>query len=238
MGQMFVVRHGQASLLTSDYDRLSDIGRGQARRLGEYWSARGERFDAVFTGPALRQRDTAKLVGEVMVEGGHTWPTPEVLPELDEHDAFGLLVQAQPHLQGDAEITPLAEAFAGAAGRANRSRAFQVLFEAVMTRWLGRGLEPEGIETWPDFRTRVERGVQHIIDSAAGGARIAAFSSVGPVAVMLARALQCSDVRSFETAWRLRNASITRFVFGGDRFTLDGYNAIGHLPAPQMQTFR
>ena len=50
MGTLHLVRHGQASFGSDDYDRLSDLGVRQCRRLGEYWAARGQRFSAVLRG--------------------------------------------------------------------------------------------------------------------------------------------------------------------------------------------
>jgi len=37
MGQLLLVRHGQASFGADDYDQLSAMGQKQSIRLGEYW---------------------------------------------------------------------------------------------------------------------------------------------------------------------------------------------------------
>lgn len=58
--QIFVVRHGQASARSQDYDVLSPLGTAQAARLGERFARGGVRFDAVFCGPRRRHRDTAR----------------------------------------------------------------------------------------------------------------------------------------------------------------------------------
>ncbi|HEX5612745.1 MAG TPA: phosphoglycerate mutase family protein, partial [Burkholderiales bacterium] len=49
MAELYLVRHAQASFGTEDYDRLSELGRRQARWLGEYFAERGMRFDRVVT---------------------------------------------------------------------------------------------------------------------------------------------------------------------------------------------
>lgn len=41
MGILYLVRHAQASFLEQDYDKLSKLGKTQARLLGEYWARRG-----------------------------------------------------------------------------------------------------------------------------------------------------------------------------------------------------
>ena len=47
MSTLYLVRHGQASFGTDNYDRLSAIGEEQARELGRYFVASGERIDHI-----------------------------------------------------------------------------------------------------------------------------------------------------------------------------------------------
>lgn len=237
MGQLVVVRHGQASLMKADYDELSERGAEQALALGAHLAAHGWGFEAVFRGPARRHRDTARLAREAARAEGLAWPEAVELAELDEHDAFGLLRAAGSALADEPEVAAGQQALLAARSPAERSRSFQRLFEAVMTHWMGGRFEPLGIETWPSFRARVLAGLEII--TAAGAARVMAFSSVGPLAVLLQRALGTDDAASFRTAWRLRNVSLTTFVFdAAGRFTLDAFNALPHLPGPSTWTFR
>lgn len=239
MGQLVFIRHGQASLMKADYDELSEHGRAQASALGLHLAAHGWVFDAVYTGPARRQRDTAALAGEAMQAAGRPWPAIIELPGLDEHDAFALLRAAGSTLAHEPEIAAGQQALLASRSLAERSRTFQRLFEAVMTRWMQGHFEPEGVETWPHFRARVLAGLEVITTTGPRGARAVAFSSVGPLAVLLQHALGTDDAASFRTAWRLRNASLTSFVFDdAGRFTLDGFNALPHLPDPTAWTFR
>ena len=77
MSLLYLVRHGQASFFAEDYDRLSTLGELQARRLGEFWAARGVRFDATFSGPAVRQQRTAEIIVKTMAELGCPCPALE-----------------------------------------------------------------------------------------------------------------------------------------------------------------
>ena len=45
MSRLFLVRHGQASFLSDDYDRLSPLGLEQSRRLGQHWLQAGIEID-------------------------------------------------------------------------------------------------------------------------------------------------------------------------------------------------
>ena len=62
MALLFLVRHGQASFGTADYDRLSELGRQQSRWLGEYFGERAVRFKRVVAGTLRRQQDTASEI--------------------------------------------------------------------------------------------------------------------------------------------------------------------------------
>ena len=64
MGNIYLVRHGQAAFGTEHYDRLTDLGVAQARLLGAYFARRQIRFDAVFTGTLRRQAETAQGIFE------------------------------------------------------------------------------------------------------------------------------------------------------------------------------
>lgn len=99
MGEITLVRHGQANSAATneeDYDQLTDLGRQQARWLGEWMAAHDGPFDAVFAGSLTRQQDTAAAMGFTRVETdprlneityynlsaemealGHAQPTPE-----------------------------------------------------------------------------------------------------------------------------------------------------------------
>ena len=58
MGTLYFGRHGQASFGADDYDQLSDLGRRQSVRLGQYLRERygdGLRFNAVLTGTLWRR---------------------------------------------------------------------------------------------------------------------------------------------------------------------------------------
>ena len=50
MGTLYLVRHGQASFGADDYDQLSDLGRRQSVRLGEYFARKGIHFDGLIAG--------------------------------------------------------------------------------------------------------------------------------------------------------------------------------------------
>ncbi|MBL4687423.1 MAG: histidine phosphatase family protein [Nannocystaceae bacterium] len=239
MAQLWVIRHGQASLFSTDYDVLSPKGEAQASNLGKHIAASGIAIDCAFTGPAKRQRDTASLC---RAAAGEAWEPAVQIEGLNEHDAFGMLAKVVPKLSSDPEIETLQGAIAAASSPQQRSGSFQRLFEAVMKRWLRDEIDPADAQPWGEFRARVLTGLETLRAAPASAKRIAAFTSVGPLAVLLQQALGTPDLASFQVAWRIRNASITRFEFSrrsaSGPLTLDGFNTLPHLPDPASWTFR
>ncbi|MFU8833441.1 MAG: phosphoglycerate mutase family protein, partial [Wenzhouxiangella sp.] len=60
--RLCLIRHGQASLGTADYDRLSELGEDQGLALGERIGAEYEGPWAVWSGTLKRQRQTLERV--------------------------------------------------------------------------------------------------------------------------------------------------------------------------------
>ncbi|MEM7614832.1 MAG: phosphoglycerate mutase family protein, partial [Pseudomonadota bacterium] len=79
MGELVLVRHGQASFGAEDYDVLSPLGHTQAEWLGGYFEAHGMRFDRMFRGALRRHRETAEGIAR-----SFTVPEAEVDARFDE----------------------------------------------------------------------------------------------------------------------------------------------------------
>jgi probable phosphoglycerate mutase len=102
---IFVARHGQNEdningILGGHRDRpLTDIGRGQARDLGQSIADIGLMFDTVYCSPLVRAHETADIVTETA-----GLPKPIVMPELIERD-MGVMT-GKPFKQVIAESEP------------------------------------------------------------------------------------------------------------------------------------
>jgi broad specificity phosphatase PhoE len=237
MSTLTLVRHGQARAFQKDSDLLSPLGAVQSQKLGEYWLARRTTFDEVYTGPLVRQRHTADLVAETFEQAGAVWPAQIVIEEFAEYDSRGILARLTPELaQRDPAFRHLVESFERA--ETDRNRHFQRMFEAVMLGWLEGSIESADVESWPAFRARVHGAIRRITQEGGGGRRIAVFTSGGPIGVAVQTALEAPDRGAIEVNWRVRNCSLTEFVFGGGRFSLDTFNGTPHLDDPALLSYR
>jgi broad specificity phosphatase PhoE len=238
MSSLVLVRHGQASFGAADYDQLSEVGRAQARLLGQFWVRRGLTFDEVYTGPRTRQRQTAELVGAGYLRAGAPWPEPVVLPELDEYDLHGLLHRLAPELaREDPAFAELLARYEQAAGDPGRVRHFQKAFEALTGHWVAAPART-GLESWPAFRERVKCCLDRIVDRPGRGRRVALFTSGGFIGTAVQQALAAPEPTALALSWRIRNASLNEFVFAPGRLTLDGFNAVPHLDDTELWTYR
>src|SRR6056297_1577792 len=104
MGELILVRHGQANSAANDedgYDRLSDLGHQQARWLGDWLRTFEDPFDHVLMGSLRRHRETAEGIGDVGA-------APEVDPRLNELDYFNL---SQAHAAHTRKPAPTPDTF-------------------------------------------------------------------------------------------------------------------------------
>jgi len=238
MGILVLFRHAQASFLEQNYDKLSELGEGQARLLGEHWARRKIVFDRASVGPCTRQKDTLRLVSAAYDRAGLKFPKPLVLPEFDEYQAEAVLTRGLPGLlENDQRIRGLHAAFQSSPD-GKRHATFQKLFEAVIGEWVRGTICPQGVETWLEFCCRVNSGLTKFLVAGGHGERVAIFTSGGPIAVAMQRALHLSPESTLQMSWMSRNSSWSDFLYAEERFTLSTFNAHGHIDDPVMLTYR
>ena len=66
---------------------------------------------------------------------------------------------------------------------------------------------------------------------------MAVFTSGGVIGTAVRLAIETTDRMRMEINWRVRNCSLTEFVFTKDRFTLDSFNGLPHLEDQALRTF-
>jgi broad specificity phosphatase PhoE len=239
MGRLFLVRHAQASFLEANYDKLSATGEAQARLLGKFWTRHNVVIDRVCVGPRVRHGETEKIVREVYADWGVSYPEPVVMEQFDEFQGEAVLEKALPALlETNERIRELHGAVQKSSGPDERRKDFQRLFEAVITMWVNGEFAADGVESWEKFGARVNCGLTKFLSAGSGNETLAIFTSGGPVAVSVQRALHLSQQDTLNVAWMARNCSYSEFLFSGERFTLSTFNSFPHLDDPGMWTYR
>ncbi len=224
MSTLYLIRHGQASFGSDDYDHLSPRGRQQARWLGDFMLRAGLRWDAWWSGPLRRQRQTADEIMACYQDAGMAVPRPVVADAFGEYDYESVLRALIPIIVGE-EPAFIHDVDAMMSGR----RAFQKVFGKVMVRWASGIDRVDTITAWKTFGNRVIGGVHDIVDQSAAGSHVALFTSGGPIAALVGHVLNLAPEKAVTLSWQLVNASLTRLQFSSRGIGLDTFNEKGHL---------
>lgn len=227
MATLVLVRHGQASLGAEDYDVLSPLGWRQGRALGNHWAGLDEPSGEILLGPRRRHRETWLGFNEGRGESSPELPAGSVLPSFDEHQAAEVVAHYRDNLEPDAPEDP-----------AQRTRWYLQAFQRLTRQWVrGELATPPGLEPWPEFRRRIDGGLEALAERVQAGGRYVLFTSGGVMAAAVGRALELDDVKTMEISWRIRNASYSRFLISEGRFSLDTFNETPHLTDRELLTF-
>ena len=213
MAEIYLVRHGQASFNSDDYDRLSDLGHRQSQYLGTYFTERDISFDHIFTGSQLRHRQTADGIL------ADTAPDPasyNVQPGLNEYD-FSALYKAY-MIQHPEQ---------GAADREGDRTIFYRRLKMALKLWSEDKLTGDLPESWDQFRTRVGEALSHIRDTVEGTCLV--VSSGGAISMALGHILELSPQKIIDLNLQIKNASFCHIFSGQDRLHLSSFNNIPHL---------
>lgn len=236
MSELILVRHGQASFGAESYDKLSDKGVEQVKILSQHWQALGERFDHIYSGTLLRQRETAQELLP-LVEGE---PTASVqLTGFNEYNGDPLI---RAHLRDMREAGDLS---GPAQWPIQDERLFQKIFEKATARWIVDDLDPRDdivdFERWSDFKARVYAALDEVMARHGSGSRVIISTSGGVIAMALQRVLNFPDDQVIATNWMVRNSAVSRIIYGRGKLSLTQFNNLAHLETPEKQqliTFR
>ena len=228
MSVLTLIRHGQATAFAKNWDRLTTLGEQQAHKLGEAWAAQNIQFNRVVCGKLQRQKLTAEIACSYLQK----CPDIEQSAAYNEYDATGIT-----GMELSPELEMLRSDFLLNRESEDRNKYFQKFLEGAMKAWLAGEIVSPRVESAEAFFERVEKGLRSIMNESKGNQRIAVFTSGG----VIGRAVQWSTFALIDTAlalnWRVRNCSLTEFLFSGERVSLDLFNATAHLP-PDMITYR
>lgn len=222
MGEIWLVRHGQASFGSSNYDRLSETGIRQCRILGGFFSKLGLEFDAIVSGRMERQIDTAKIVMSCANGGGEIEPV--LMGEFNEYDHVGIIdSQIAGLLEEDPSLADDRDDFIK-----NREK-FRRFFGAVIRRWVSGNHDAPGVETFVEYGRRIEKGISSVVESMGPDGKAVVFTSGGVISIAMRMALDLSDREALLLGWRLRNTSVSVFEHVRGRLNLASFNSTAHL---------
>lgn len=249
MGTLYLVRHGQASFGADDYDRLSDLGWRQSRRLGQWLaqhlaqhlaqqpvgspataqSTQDEKntpqapFAAVLTGTLRRHAETWQGMAEGA--GGALDGLPTLaLPGLNEYDSHAVIQAIHPQPLPKPDTPEL-------------YRLHFRLLRQGLAAWMAGQSAPQGMPSYAGFVQGIDDALA-LVRQQHAGQRVLLVSSGGPIATAVGRVLGTAPETSIELNLRIRNTALTEFVFTPKRHALLSFNTLPHLDGPDWYSWQ
>jgi len=236
---LYLVRHGQAGTRL-DYDRLSELGVDQCRRLGKHLHAQNLEFTRFIAGGLKRQQETARIVESILRANSMAVPAVEVDPAWNEFDLQAVYQEIAPQLAAD-----------DAEFRAHQLQMELVLEDsshpihrkwtagdmAVIRAWMDGRYPVKATETWVEFQGRIGGAFELMINQAGRG-NVIVFTSATPVGIAMSRVLGLDPREAMRLAGSLLNSSVSTARHRPGDLSMLNFNTVGHLADARHHTFR
>lgn len=209
MAAIYLIRHGQASMGSEVYDKLSDTGITQAKIMAGALALKVPKPDIILAGTMVRHQETAEhclaqfqapnLYQQVISDSG--W---------NEYDHQAILGAYRPEFATSAGIrTYLVQH--------NLSPAdFKIHYIAAINRWISQQYDDQYPETWLQFKQRVLNQFFNLAEQHPHKNSFV-YTSGGPISLMVCNVLNIPIEQMMTINWSLVNAGITKIVIAKDR---------------------
>lgn len=224
--RLILLRHGQGSLGSDDYDRLSEMGQAQSRLLGQRLAVDLDPGWPAWSGSLRRHRQTLHalpLAAEAYVD-----------PDLNEYQVSGLMASARAQAAELGLEVPSEQAFADPV---SFLQTFLDWFPSVLEHWQSGRLVNAENGSWLDFRRRVLAPVAPWRSQLKSGRDIVVVTSAGVISTLVAELLgeDQSWQRSLNVS--LYNASWTELELKScGRWRAVRLNCVSHLSSAGLIT--
>jgi broad specificity phosphatase PhoE len=242
LSTLYLVRHGQAGTRDA-YDSLSELGRKQARLLGEHLVSMAVSFARVYSGDLTRQRQTAEQIRMAYSDAHVSFPIGASDSGWNEFDLAQVsrelaspLCAADPDFRRDYEQMLEQVRISNGEHATRVHRKWLPCDTKLVEAWI-RGRFPYGGETWREFYERVVACRSRIGDPQIRE-NILVVTSATPIAIWTGLSLDICDERIMQLAGALHNTSYTILRLRQEHLRLFTFNAAPHLSPPGLLTHR
>lgn len=237
MSKIYLIRHGQASYLSDDYDNLSSKGVLQSEALGRYFADNNIHFNKIFIGKLNRHQQTFDGFTSAFSTNGITLPNPTFLEELNEHQAPEALTLSfddfisryndAKKLLNDIENNPGLK-------RKNSIKIFELFMREYAS---GRyPFKHESFQSWSDFRIQSKKGIATILENTHKGETVGVFTSGGTKSAIIGDVLGITEEKISELNLAIKNASFSQLLFSEKGLNVLSLNETPHL-SKELITF-
>ena len=230
MAAIYLIRHGQASFGSADYDHLSEKGFKQAELLGEFWQQLVTP-DKFYAGDLLRHGQTLSSFSKGYQQSNTSTTIHSGFNEFDHVDILKNyktkwqnfnVMNDEMHKQKDPK------------------KALQKEFGQALKQWISGDVDEKYKESWTQFKKRCVNALLDVIKqelknnkqfgTGAGKAKnILVFTSGGAISVIVQHILALNDQQVSQVIQQSKNTSVTKILFSEDRLSVDYLNNYSHL---------
>jgi len=235
MASIYVIRHGQASFGSENYDQLSPLGIRQAEVLGHYLRDCNIYLDAAYSGDLQRQRMTAELA---LASQPHA-VSHEIDPRFNEIQNDEQLETLVP------EIVETNTALKALMDKGlSSSKDYQKVIEAVFSYWVSPRCQADDIQSWQEFSGNVRAALSQVIQAQGSGKTVGIFTSGGTIATIVAQVLGLTGEQTYKFYEPIINCSVTQLFYSGDKVSLSYFNdhsfldVLGEQHGEKLVTYR
>ncbi|MFK8050985.1 MAG: histidine phosphatase family protein [Halioglobus sp.] len=235
MASIYLIRHGQASFGSANYDKLSDLGCRQAEVLGHYLRDCKIHFDAVYSGDLQRQRKTTELAIASQPQSVSHQIDPR-FNEVRNDEQVEVLVPKI--LESNATLRSLMDK------GLSESKDYQKVIEAVFNHWVSPECDATGIQSWEEYSEGVRDALSEVMQAQGSGKTVGIFASGGTIATIVAQVLGLGGAHTYAFYEPVINCSVTRLFYSGKKVSLSYYNdhsyldLLGSQNGEQLVTYR
>jgi broad specificity phosphatase PhoE len=205
MGEVYFIRHGQASFGAANYDKLSALGHQQSEWLGAYLADTVGGFDRVISGDLMRHRQTLAGIRKTLQHS-------ECIEDARLNEMSYFVMEQAYRAKTGAKMP-------------GNARDLEQHFTSVMQAWEADEIS-DAPESYGEFQGRIMTAVQDISQP---GQRVLIVSSGGPVGILLRHVLNLGLPAMTEIILGTHNASVTRFMVLPEGLRLMQFNGVAHL---------
>ena len=210
MKEIYLIRHGQASFGSKNYDNLSKKGEVQSKLLGSYFKKISLDFNKMICGSLNRQIQTTK----------------HLVKELD----FQKTIESS-NLLNEYNVKSVLEAYIGKRKFTEKEISdeqvhFNLLKNAV-TAWCEDSISGKTDETWSDFQKRGMLFIDNCKNISAN--KIAVISSAGTISMIISQILDLQINHFVNFHLLLYNSSFSKIIIDESEIKLTLFNCIAHL---------
>ena len=224
MAALYLIRHGQASFGTNDYDRLSTLGVRQAQRAAQHLRAIAGRAVRIVSGSLVRHRDTAAEIARCQSAAQVEAVPIQIDERFNELDLEALIARLVSTLQ-DADGT-----LATLVSEASTSRSsYQKLVKRVFVHWQTLSEPVRSLESWQMFASRVSAALADLVSTSRPGETTIVATSGGVIAALVQQVLALPAQSAYGLLEVQMNCSITCLLHDRQRVSLSSFNESAYL---------